>query len=72
MKTLLGLIAVLVLNGVASAQTFHEPRTVKINDRVFALLGPIQHANNDNQGSMINSTVIVGDKGVILIDSSGA
>ena len=42
MKTLFGLIAVLVFNVAANAQTFQEPRTVKINDRVFALLGPIQ------------------------------
>ena len=48
-----------------------EPRTVRINDRVYVLLGPIQHANKNNQGYMINSTVIVGDKGVILVDSGG-
>jgi glyoxylase-like metal-dependent hydrolase (beta-lactamase superfamily II) len=72
MKSLFGVIAALVLHVAANAQTFREPRAVKINDRVFALLGPIQHANSDNQGYMINSTVIVGDKGVILIDSGGA
>jgi glyoxylase-like metal-dependent hydrolase (beta-lactamase superfamily II) len=53
------------------AQTLPEPRTVKLNDRVFVLLGPIQHANAANQGYMVNSTVIVGDQGVILIDSGG-
>jgi glyoxylase-like metal-dependent hydrolase (beta-lactamase superfamily II) len=56
----------------AYGQTFAEPRTVKINDRVYVLLGPIQHANRINQGYMINSTVIVGDKGVILVDSGGS
>jgi len=55
----------------AFAQVLPEPRTIKINSRVFALLGPIQHANKNNQGYMINSTVIVGDKGVVLIDSGG-
>ena len=45
---------------------------LKINERVYVLLGPIQHANKINQGYMVNSTVIVGDKGVILVDSGGS
>ena len=65
------LLALLILGASAYAQTMPEPRTVRINDRVHVLLGPIQHANKDNQGYMINSTVIVGDKGVILVDSGG-
>ena len=69
-KTLV-LLALLILGVSAYAQTMPEPRTVRINDRVYVLLGPIQHANKNNQGYMINSTVIVGDKGVILIDSGG-
>lgn len=44
---------------------------MRINDRVYALLGPIQHANPQNQGYMINSSVIIGDRGVILVDSGG-
>ena len=56
---------------MVAAQTFPEPRAVRINDRVHVLLGPVQHANPLNQGYMINSTVIVGDKGVILVDSGG-
>jgi len=39
---------------------------------VHVLLGPVQHANRVNQGYMINSTVIVGDHGVILVDSGGS
>ncbi len=65
-------IVLLALASPAHAQTFPEPRTLKISDRVFVLLGPIQHANRINQGYMINSTVIVGDKGVILVDSGGS
>jgi glyoxylase-like metal-dependent hydrolase (beta-lactamase superfamily II) len=65
------LLALLILGASAYAQTMPEPRTVKINDRVYVLLGPIQHANKNNQGYMINSTVIIGDKGVILVDSGG-
>ena len=65
------LLALLMLGASAYAQTMPEPRTVRINDRVYVLLGPIQHANKNNQGYMINSTVIIGDKGVILVDSGG-
>ena len=66
------LVALTVFFAAAHAQTFPEPRTLKINERVYVLLGPIQHANKLNQGYMINSTVIVGDKGVILVDSGGS
>jgi cyclase len=65
------LIVLAAFGAAAYAQTLPEPRTIKINDRVYVLLGPVQHANRLNQGYMINSTVIVGDKGVILVDSGG-
>jgi cyclase len=65
-------IASLMFCAVAHGQTLPEPRTIRINDRVHVLLGPIQHANPLNQGYMINSTVIVGDRGVILVDSGGS
>lgn len=72
-------MSVSALGCAAPAQTalpqpvaFPEARTVKLNDRVYVLLGPVQHANRINQGFMINSTVVVGDKGVMLIDSGGS
>ena len=68
----LGALITLLAFGAAQAQTFPEPRTLKINERVYVLLGPIQHANRLNQGYMINSTVIVGANGVILVDSGGS
>jgi cyclase len=72
MRRLGALAGLMVLGAAAYGQTFPEPRTLKINDRVYVLQGPIQHANRFNQGYMINSTLIVGDKGVILIDSGGS
>ena len=66
------LIVLITLGATAYGQALPEPRTLKINERVYVLLGPIQHANRFNQGYMINSTVIVGDKGVILVDSGGS
>ncbi len=75
-KNALGRLSVLIvlaaLGAAAYGQTLPEPRAVKINERVYVLLGPIQHANRFNQGYMINSTLIVGDKGVILVDSGGS
>ena len=46
-----------------------KPEIKKINDRVYALLGPVALPNKQNRGYMVNSTVIIGDKGVILIDT---
>jgi len=69
-KTLL-LIILMPLAPSLCAQSLPEPRTVQLNERVYVLLGPIQHANPDNQGYMVNSTVIVGDRGVILVDPGG-
>jgi cyclase len=72
MRRLSALIVLTALGAAAYGQTFPEPRTLRINERVYVLLGPIQHANRFNQGYMINSTVIVGDEGVILVDSGGS
>ena len=66
------LIALLLFCAAAQGQALPEPRTLTISERVHVLLGPIQHANRINQGYMINSTVIVGEKGVILVDSGGS
>jgi hypothetical protein len=38
------LLLLLTFAADAFAQVLAEPRTLKINSRVFALLGPIQHA----------------------------
>ncbi|MDO9189542.1 MAG: MBL fold metallo-hydrolase [Sulfurimicrobium sp.] len=45
---------------------------VKINERIYALLGPMGQPNAHNQGYMVNSTVIIGEQGVILIDSGAS
>lgn len=65
------LLLALAVGSEARSQVLPEPQVVKINERVYVLLGPIQHANRLNQGYMINSTVIVGSTGVILVDSGG-
>ena len=51
------------------AAALPQPKVVKINERVYALLGPIELPNKRNQGYMVNSTIIVGDQGVIVVDT---
>ncbi len=46
-----------------------KPEVIKINTHVYALIAPIELPNKSNQGYMANSAVIIGDKGVILIDT---
>lgn len=56
---------------VATAQAagIPDPQVVKINDRIHAFIGPMEFPNPKNQGYMVNSTVIEGDTGIILIDT---
>jgi len=52
-----------------AGNTLPMPEIKKINSRVYALLGPTGLPDKNNNGYMVNSTVIIGDKGVILIDT---
>ncbi|MDP2787604.1 MAG: MBL fold metallo-hydrolase [Pseudomonadota bacterium] len=54
---------------VASAAALPAPKVVKVNARIHALLGPMELPNKKNQGYMVNSILIVGDTGAILIDT---
>lgn len=72
MKRVVWILLILVYANAAGAGAgLPEPKVVKINDRVYALLGPLGLPSPHNQGYMVNSTVIIGDKGVILVDSGG-
>lgn len=71
-KPLLFLTLLLLSFPLFAADKMPEPKVVKISDRVYALLGPVAQPNPHNQGYMVNSTVIVGDQGVILVDSGAS
>jgi glyoxylase-like metal-dependent hydrolase (beta-lactamase superfamily II) len=45
------------------------PKVAKISERVYALLCPVGMPDKNNGGYMNNSVVIVGDNGVILVDT---
>lgn len=53
----------------ASNGKLPEPKLVRINERVDALLAPAELSSKTNRGYMVNSTMIIGDKGVTLIDT---
>lgn len=72
MLRLVLLLPILLFSNLAAADVkIPEPKVVKINERIYALLGPLGQPSEHNQGYMVNSTVIIGDKGVILVDSGG-
>lgn len=69
MKHCLGVfIALLMFAGAASASQF-PVKVHKINDRVYALLGPTDPPNKQNLGYVNNNLVIIGNQGVILVDA---
>lgn len=68
-RIFLTLFVLLLATGAWAETKMPEPKVVKINARVYALLGPMGMPSSHNQGYMVNSTVIVGDQGVILVDS---
>jgi glyoxylase-like metal-dependent hydrolase (beta-lactamase superfamily II) len=73
MKRLMLAALLLSFLGVASAAPkMPPPKVVKINERVYALLGPLGVPSKHNQGYMVNSTVIIGEQGVILVDSGAS
>ncbi len=69
MKGMLLMLLGLVLAMPALADTIPPTRVVKVNERIHALLGPMELPSRKNQGYMVNSTLILGDKGAILVDT---
>lgn len=63
------LILLLTLCGVARAAGIPDPQVERVNARIHAFLGPLEFPTRQNQGYMVNSTVIEGETGVILIDT---
>ncbi len=69
MKRALLLLLAAVLGTQVQAAAIPTPKVVKVNDRIYALLGPMELPNKENQGYMVNSTLIIGDHGAILVDT---
>ena len=62
-------IAVAAMYTVSTPAALPAPKVEKITERVYALLGPEGLPDKKNEGYMVNSTVIIGEHGVILIDT---
>jgi len=70
MKRIAAMFCALVLvAGSAAASGFPAVVAQKINDRVYAMLGPTDPPNKQNRGYMNNNLVIIGNTGVILVDA---
>jgi cyclase len=54
---------------LASADEIPAPVLVKVNERIHALLGPMEMPTKKNQGYMVNSVLLIGDTGAIVIDT---
>lgn len=73
MNRLIFIILMLSISGWSmAAPQMAPPKVVKINEHVYALLGPLGVPSKHNQGYMVNSTVIIGNQGVILVDSGAS
>ena len=68
---LLGLLVMFLLTAAQTASAF-DLKTVKVTDRIFALVGPINARTHDNHA--LNNTMgfIIADSGVVLIDSGAS
>ena len=69
MRTIVTAVLWILVSTLVQAGPLPAPKVQKINDRVYALLGPMELPNKRNQGYMVNTTVIIGEKGVILVDT---
>ena len=69
MMRYLGLILWLLLATSVWAVDYPPVKVERINERVYAMLGPTGIPNKDNRGFVNNNLVIIGDEGVILVDA---
>ena len=69
LRVVLLMLASLISAHVAAASSLAAPKVIKVSPRIYALLGPIGLPSPKNQGYMVNSTLILGDTGAILIDT---
>ena len=69
MSQLYVLIMLLIISLQGTAAPLPPPQVVKISDRVYAFIGPNELPNKKNQGYIVNSAIIIGDKGVIIVDT---
>ncbi|MGB0466862.1 MAG: MBL fold metallo-hydrolase [Pontibacterium sp.] len=62
-----------VLLSFISSSLFAQPvlETIKVSDRVYALVGPLEQRSERNLGNNATFGFVITDKGIVLIDSGG-
>jgi len=68
-RNLIALLVFLFFSTAAIAGDYADVNVQKINDHIYAMLGGIDIPNKENGGYINNILVIIGDKGVILVDA---
>lgn len=63
------LLVTLFISSNAAQAAMPAPKVVKLNERVYALLGPVGAPSKQNSGYQVNSTLIIGDKGAVIVDT---
>ena len=69
MRTIIAASVLILISTLAQAAPLPTPRVQKINDRVYAMLGPMEFPNKTNRGYMVNATALFADNGIILVDT---
>ena len=71
MKSILMFLSGLLLSLAVSAARAElpAPRVMKVNERIYALIGPMELPDKKNQGYMVNSILVIGDQGAIVVDT---
>jgi len=62
-------LGMFLAGSLAGAAEIPAPIVVKVNDRIHALLGPMEMPTLKNQGYMVNSILLIGDTGAIVVDT---
>jgi len=72
MKYFIYILTLFVYSGqllAATTGSLPQPKVIKFNDQIYMLQGPVALPNMENRGYMSNSAVIIGQRGVILVDT---
>jgi glyoxylase-like metal-dependent hydrolase (beta-lactamase superfamily II) len=84
MKTLPYYYAVMAVLGMTAAisvdpvyatrgtPSLNHPNLTKVSERVYALIGDMDDPNERNQGFICNSTFVITDEGVVVVDPGGS
>lgn len=77
-RVVTAVLSSVVILGSAAASTVRDipsltnPNLTKVNERVYALVGDMDVPNEHNHGYICNSTFVITDEGVVVVDPGGS